>query len=128
MGINYSLNQEASEAALYDGFNGLQAERGTGDMVGAALSPAPMEEAKYGAYVNTVYRASQSANELVIYKEGVEVFRTSSWLDGVHADYEFLENDRLIYSLYSAAGEKLASYQVNLLTKEVEQLYNSGVE
>ncbi len=74
------------------------------------------------------YTVRETGNELAVFSAGYEVFRTSTWLDGVRADYKLLADDVLVYSLYSAEGELLASYQVDLVTGTMEQVNEADTD
>lgn len=116
IGISYNLDREVNQFAMFDGYGEGQEERSN-------IADGALELGKEGIITEgSKYRVQPSANELVVYSSDLEVFRTDSWIDGVRADYEILEGDIMIYRLFSVEGDKLASYKVNLLTQEVEEL------
>lgn len=122
IGISYSLDQEAGGIAQLSDYGAAPEER--------AGNYEQVDEIEVNDQTDTSsnYRVQVSTNELVVYSSDVEVFRTDSWIDGVRADYQLLEDDTMVYKLYSAEGENLANYHVNLLTKEVVQLNGTEID
>ncbi len=122
IGISYNLNQEAGEDALLNSY--AEGQRAGENLIEPAIDFRDNDQISE----SSKYRVQIFANELVVYSSGLEVFRTDSWLDGVRVDYQLLDGDILVYKLYSAEGDNLVNYQVNLLTQEVEQLEKSEIE
>ena len=74
--------------------------------------PAAQQAAIYT--INT----NEEGNQLIIYKENVEDFRTAKWTKELSLHIESIDGQYVTYALYNADNTLNAKYQINLLEKQ----------
>ncbi len=71
-----------------------------------------------------VYQVKEEHHQLVIYKNGVEAFRTEQWDEDVSVEWSKEGEQQIVYMLYTKEGKIIATYRIDLLEKREEKIEN----
>lgn len=75
------------------------------------------------------YRIEVINNQLIIYKNEEEIYKSNPWEDNLIVKFNQINQNEIFYSLYSEDNQIIASYIINLESKEekiVEQSHFGG--
>lgn len=61
-------------------------------------------------------------NQLIVYQNDEVIYKSKTWADNLNVDYYQVDENEIIYSLFSKDNDLIASYKINLLEKIEEKV------
>lgn len=71
-----------------------------------------------------LYNIEQVENQLIISQEESIIYKTTEWEQGLNAQWEIINENEIIYSLFDKDNNLVEKYKINLLEKKEEKINN----